>query len=132
MASHNRGSFRCFSSSRSTSGSDCVEVAYLDGGMVGVRDSKTQPAQRSSSPPPSGTPSPQTSRTASSPGPSTRQPKPPHPSRVVNWSLGTAPTTTISLPSTNSRERNLPLLEWSPVDARSRLTNCGNPLPPIT
>ncbi|MFX0574844.1 DUF397 domain-containing protein [Nocardia nepalensis] len=29
-----------FKSSRSTTGSDCVEVAHLDGGMVGVRDSK--------------------------------------------------------------------------------------------
>jgi hypothetical protein len=29
-----------FKSSRSTTGSDRVEVAHLDGGMVGVRDSK--------------------------------------------------------------------------------------------
>ncbi|MEV2218687.1 DUF397 domain-containing protein [Nocardia vinacea] len=29
-----------FKSSRSGTGGDCVEVAYLDGGMVGVRDSK--------------------------------------------------------------------------------------------
>ncbi|MFI7670982.1 DUF397 domain-containing protein [Nocardia sp. NPDC049526] len=31
---------RWFKSSRSTSGSDCIEVAYLDKGRVGVRDSK--------------------------------------------------------------------------------------------
>ncbi|MFF3571452.1 DUF397 domain-containing protein [Nocardia jiangxiensis] len=29
-----------FKSSRSQTGRDCVEVAHLDGGMVGVRDSK--------------------------------------------------------------------------------------------
>ena len=29
-----------FKSSRSNTGGDCVEVAHLDGGMVGVRDSK--------------------------------------------------------------------------------------------
>lgn len=29
-----------FKSSRSASGKDCVEVAHLDGGLVGVRDSK--------------------------------------------------------------------------------------------
>ncbi|NEW46718.1 DUF397 domain-containing protein [Nocardia cyriacigeorgica] len=29
-----------FKSSRSTSGNDCVEVAHLDSGMVGMRDSK--------------------------------------------------------------------------------------------
>jgi hypothetical protein len=29
-----------FKSSRSGGGNDCVEVAHLDGGMVGVRDSK--------------------------------------------------------------------------------------------
>ncbi|RDI50138.1 DUF397 domain-containing protein [Nocardia mexicana] len=29
-----------FKSTRSASGKDCVEVAHLDGGMVGVRDSK--------------------------------------------------------------------------------------------
>ncbi|MFD0362417.1 DUF397 domain-containing protein [Nocardia sp. GCM10030253] len=29
-----------FKSSRSQGGSECVEVAYLDGGHVGVRDSK--------------------------------------------------------------------------------------------
>jgi hypothetical protein len=29
-----------FKSSRSTGSKDCVEVAHLDGGMVGVRDSK--------------------------------------------------------------------------------------------
>ncbi|MEV6321812.1 DUF397 domain-containing protein [Nocardia sp. NPDC051787] len=29
-----------FKSSRSNDNRDCVEVAYLDGGMVGVRDSK--------------------------------------------------------------------------------------------
>lgn len=29
-----------FKSSRSTGSKDCVEVAYLSGGMVGVRDSK--------------------------------------------------------------------------------------------
>ncbi|MFF7941389.1 DUF397 domain-containing protein [Nocardia gamkensis] len=29
-----------FKSSRSESGSQCVEVAWLDGGMIGVRDSK--------------------------------------------------------------------------------------------
>ncbi|GAB2690025.1 DUF397 domain-containing protein [Nocardia thraciensis] len=29
-----------FKSSRSAGGSDCVEVAHLDAGMVGVRDSK--------------------------------------------------------------------------------------------
>ncbi|MBF6225215.1 DUF397 domain-containing protein [Nocardia abscessus] len=29
-----------FKSSRSASGSQCVEVAWLDGGMIGVRDSK--------------------------------------------------------------------------------------------
>ena len=29
-----------FKSSRSTSGGDCVEVAHLECGMVGVRDSK--------------------------------------------------------------------------------------------
>ncbi|RDI51155.1 DUF397 domain-containing protein [Nocardia mexicana] len=31
-----------FKSSRSGSQKDCVEVAHLDGGMVGVRDSKNQ------------------------------------------------------------------------------------------
>ncbi|MEV4128514.1 DUF397 domain-containing protein [Nocardia sp. NPDC049707] len=31
---------RWFKSSRSSTGGDCVEVAYLDGGVVGVRDSK--------------------------------------------------------------------------------------------
>ncbi|MBY8859682.1 DUF397 domain-containing protein [Nocardia sp. CA2R105] len=31
---------RWFKSSRSVSGGDCVEVAHLNGGMVGVRDSK--------------------------------------------------------------------------------------------
>ncbi|WP_433758781.1 DUF397 domain-containing protein [Nocardia sp. CA-135398] len=31
---------RWFKSSRSGTGGDCVEVAHLDGGMVGVRDSK--------------------------------------------------------------------------------------------
>ncbi|MFJ1456582.1 DUF397 domain-containing protein [Nocardia sp. N2S4-5] len=29
-----------FKSSRSGGGQDCVEVAHLDGGLVGVRDSK--------------------------------------------------------------------------------------------
>jgi hypothetical protein len=29
-----------FKSSRSGGGKDCVEAAHLDGGMVGVRDSK--------------------------------------------------------------------------------------------
>ncbi|WP_405159818.1 DUF397 domain-containing protein [Nocardia sp. NBC_01499] len=29
-----------FKSSRSQGGSECVEVAFLDGGQVGVRDSK--------------------------------------------------------------------------------------------
>ncbi|WP_433631413.1 DUF397 domain-containing protein [Nocardia sp. CA-120079] len=29
-----------FKSSRSGTGGDCVEVAHLDGGMIGVRDSK--------------------------------------------------------------------------------------------
>jgi hypothetical protein len=29
-----------FKSSRSAGGKDCVEVAHLDGGFVGVRDSK--------------------------------------------------------------------------------------------
>lgn len=29
-----------FKSSRSAGGKDCVEAAFLDGGMVGVRDSK--------------------------------------------------------------------------------------------
>ncbi|MFD0362416.1 DUF397 domain-containing protein [Nocardia sp. GCM10030253] len=29
-----------FKSSRSAGGNDCVEVAHLDGGSVGVRDSK--------------------------------------------------------------------------------------------
>ena len=29
-----------FKSSRSVSGGECVEVAHLNGGMVGVRDSK--------------------------------------------------------------------------------------------
>ncbi|WP_433715155.1 DUF397 domain-containing protein [Nocardia sp. CA-084685] len=29
-----------FKSSRSTASKDCVEVAHLDGGVVGVRDSK--------------------------------------------------------------------------------------------
>ncbi|MEU2036384.1 DUF397 domain-containing protein [Nocardia amamiensis] len=29
-----------YKSSHSSGGSDCVEVAHLDGGMVGVRDSK--------------------------------------------------------------------------------------------
>ena len=33
-------SARWFKSSRSQIGRDCVEVAHLDGGMVGVRDSK--------------------------------------------------------------------------------------------
>ncbi|WP_433193215.1 DUF397 domain-containing protein [Nocardia sp. CA-107356] len=31
---------RWFKSSRSRSGNDCVEVAHLDGGRVGMRDSK--------------------------------------------------------------------------------------------
>ncbi|MQY21737.1 DUF397 domain-containing protein [Nocardia macrotermitis] len=31
---------RWFKSSRSLSGKECVEVAHLDEGMVGVRDSK--------------------------------------------------------------------------------------------
>ncbi|MET9026255.1 DUF397 domain-containing protein [Nocardia sp. NPDC004168] len=31
---------RWFKSSRSQGGADCVEVAYLAGGLVGVRDSK--------------------------------------------------------------------------------------------
>ncbi|MFG3619362.1 DUF397 domain-containing protein [Nocardia sp. NPDC047654] len=31
---------RWFKSSRSSAGSDCVEIAHLDGGRVGVRDSK--------------------------------------------------------------------------------------------
>ena len=31
---------RWFKSSRSTGGRECVEVAHLNGGMVGVRDSK--------------------------------------------------------------------------------------------
>ncbi|WP_328408946.1 DUF397 domain-containing protein [Nocardia sp. NBC_00403] len=31
---------RWFKSSRSGGNDDCVEVAHLDGGMVGVRDSK--------------------------------------------------------------------------------------------
>ncbi|WP_330228514.1 DUF397 domain-containing protein [Nocardia sp. NBC_00508] len=29
-----------FKSTRSAGGSECVEIAFLDGGMVGVRDSK--------------------------------------------------------------------------------------------
>ncbi|WP_330185360.1 DUF397 domain-containing protein [Nocardia sp. NBC_01503] len=29
-----------FKSSRSSAGKECVEVAFLDGGLVGVRDSK--------------------------------------------------------------------------------------------
>ncbi|MBF6174651.1 DUF397 domain-containing protein [Nocardia blacklockiae] len=33
---------RWFKSSRSSSGKECVEVAYLSGGAVGVRDSKDQ------------------------------------------------------------------------------------------
>ncbi|WP_083883864.1 DUF397 domain-containing protein [Nocardia higoensis] len=31
---------RWFKSTRSSAGKDCVEVAHLDGGHVGVRDSK--------------------------------------------------------------------------------------------
>ncbi|MEU0499947.1 DUF397 domain-containing protein [Nocardia sp. NPDC005998] len=31
---------RWFTSARTTGGKDCVEVAHLDGGMVGMRDSK--------------------------------------------------------------------------------------------
>ncbi|MFF7938498.1 DUF397 domain-containing protein [Nocardia gamkensis] len=31
---------RWFKSSRSSAGKECVEVAFLDGGQVGVRDSK--------------------------------------------------------------------------------------------
>ncbi|MGY1898641.1 DUF397 domain-containing protein [Nocardia gipuzkoensis] len=31
---------RWFKSTRSSAGSDCVEIAHLDGGRVGVRDSK--------------------------------------------------------------------------------------------
>ncbi|MEV2223682.1 DUF397 domain-containing protein [Nocardia vinacea] len=31
---------RWFKSSRSSANAECVEVAFLDGGMVGVRDSK--------------------------------------------------------------------------------------------
>nr|WP_305779156.1 DUF397 domain-containing protein [Nocardia nova] len=35
-----------FTSSRTSGGKECVEVAFLDGGLVGVRDSKdhTRPA----------------------------------------------------------------------------------------
>lgn len=33
-------SARWYKSSRSSAGSECVEVAHLDGGHVGVRDSK--------------------------------------------------------------------------------------------
>ncbi|AHH15680.1 hypothetical protein NONO_c08730 [Nocardia nova SH22a] len=32
---------RWFKSSRSASGKDCVEIAHLTGGLVGVRDSKS-------------------------------------------------------------------------------------------
>ncbi|MBH0778737.1 DUF397 domain-containing protein [Nocardia bovistercoris] len=35
---------RWFKSSYSAGGQDCVEVAHLDGGMVGVRDSKNPTA----------------------------------------------------------------------------------------
>ncbi|MGK8506948.1 DUF397 domain-containing protein [Nocardia asiatica] len=31
---------RWFKSTRSAAGNDCVEIAHLDGGRVGVRDSK--------------------------------------------------------------------------------------------
>ncbi|MBF6370925.1 DUF397 domain-containing protein [Nocardia puris] len=31
---------RCFKSTHSSAGSDCVEIAHLDGGHVGVRVSK--------------------------------------------------------------------------------------------
>lgn len=31
---------RWFKSTRSSAGSECVEIAHLDGGRVGVRDSK--------------------------------------------------------------------------------------------
>ncbi|MEV6138459.1 DUF397 domain-containing protein [Nocardia sp. NPDC051990] len=34
-----------YKSSRSHTGKDCVEVAHLDGGMVGVRDSKDPTGQ---------------------------------------------------------------------------------------
>jgi hypothetical protein len=33
-----------FKSSRSSAGKDCVETAFLDGGLVGVRDSKNPTA----------------------------------------------------------------------------------------
>lgn len=55
-----------FKSRRSGAGKDCVEVAHLAEGTVGVRDSKNPPVQRFFSPPPNGTPSPPAFRTASS------------------------------------------------------------------
>lgn len=33
---------RWFTSSRTSGGKECVEVAFLDGGLVGVRDSKNR------------------------------------------------------------------------------------------
>lgn len=57
---------RWFKSSRSGGNDDCVEVAHLDGGMVGVRDSKTRLARPWSSLPASGKPSPQVWWTVSS------------------------------------------------------------------
>ncbi|MGK8486207.1 DUF397 domain-containing protein [Nocardia asiatica] len=36
----NLSGVRWFKSSRSGASKDCVEIAWLDGGMVGVRDSK--------------------------------------------------------------------------------------------
>lgn len=55
-----------FKSSRSRDGGECVEVAHLTAGAVGVRDSKTPPGQHSSSRPTSGMPLPVAYRTADS------------------------------------------------------------------
>ncbi|MFQ6397167.1 DUF397 domain-containing protein [Nocardia sp. KC 131] len=47
-----------FKSSRSSSGKECVEIAFLDAGMVGVRDSKNPTGPALVFTPASGPPSP--------------------------------------------------------------------------
>lgn len=59
-------SAKWFKSSRSRDGGECVEVAHLTNGAVGVRDSKPHRPSASLHPPVNGTPSPPAFRTASS------------------------------------------------------------------